>query len=90
VVIAVYFSAFFTALAYIILFRLLKRAGPSNTSLNTFIIPVVGIFVGISLLNESLKPQELFGVMLIFFGVAIIRNFDTLLNRFLRQKIAKT
>lgn len=83
-------ALFSTALAYIILFRLLKRAGPSNTSLNTFIIPVVGIFVGISLLNESLKPQELFGVMLIFFGVAIIRNFDTLLNRFLRQKIAKT
>ncbi|OUS23884.1 EamA family transporter ['Osedax' symbiont bacterium Rs2_46_30_T18] len=83
-------ALFSTALAYIILFRLLKRAGPSNTSLNTFIIPVVGIFVGISLLGESLNSQDIFGVVLIFSGVAIIRNFDSLLKKLLRQKVPST
>ncbi|MCJ8301019.1 MAG: DMT family transporter, partial [Pseudomonadales bacterium] len=83
-------ALFSTALDYIILFRLLKRAGPSNTSLNTFIIPVVGIFVGISLLGESLNSQDIFGVVLIFSGVAIIRNFDSLLKKLFRHKAAST
>jgi drug/metabolite transporter (DMT)-like permease len=75
-------AVFSTALAYIILFRLLKRAGPSSTSLNTFIIPVVGIIIGVSLLDESLKTSDMIGVALIFTGVAIIQNFSRFIKKF--------
>ncbi|NQZ31965.1 MAG: DMT family transporter [Oceanospirillaceae bacterium] len=78
-------SVMSTALAYIIVFRLLKRAGPSNTSINTFLIPVVGILVGISLLDETLSSNDLLGVGLIFSGVAIIQNVTGLLRK-LRKK----
>jgi len=78
-------SLFSTALAYIILFRLLKRAGPSNTSLNTFIIPVVGIIIGIVFLGEQLRVQDIIGVMLIFTGVAIIQNISKLITRLVKQ-----
>ncbi|MEH6446779.1 MAG: DMT family transporter [Oceanospirillaceae bacterium] len=64
-----------TALAYVIVLKLLQRAGPSNTSLNTFLIPIVGISIGIFILDESLKTADIIGVLLIFSGVAIIQNF---------------
>jgi len=70
-----------TAVAYIILFRLLKRAGPSNTSINTFFIPVVGIMVGISLLNEQLNNTDIMGVILIFSGVAVMLNLLNLVKK---------
>ncbi len=76
---------FSTALAYIILFRLLQRAGPSNTSLNTFLIPVVGIAVGVILLDETLDSTDLIGVAFIFIGVAIIQNFGKLIIRLFRK-----
>jgi len=78
-------SVMSTALAYIIVFRLLKRAGPSNTSINTFLIPVVGILVGISLMGETLSSNDMLGVGLIFSGVAIIQNVSSLLQK-LRRK----
>ena len=69
-----------TAVAYLIVFKLLKRAGPSNTSINTFLIPVVGILVGVSLLDETLSNTDITGVLLIFSGVAIMQNFPKLLK----------
>ncbi len=79
-------AIFSTAIAYIILFKLLKRAGPSTTSLNTFIIPVVGIILGISLMGESLESNEVFGIVLIFTGVAIIQNFALLIKKLTTAK----
>lgn len=81
-------ALFSTAFAYIILFRLLERAGPSSTSLNTFIIPVVGIVIGVSLLSENLISSDIMGVLLIFLGVAIIQKCDKLLKRILAIKSA--
>lgn len=79
-------AVFSTAVAYIILFKLLKRAGPTNTSLNTFIIPVVGIFLGISLMGESLKDNEILGILFIFIGVGVIQNFPMLVKKLISAK----
>ncbi|MCJ8322278.1 MAG: DMT family transporter [Hyphomicrobiales bacterium] len=65
-----------TALAYVILFKLLKRAGPSNTSLSTFIIPIFAIAIGVILLGESLEVNEIIGVVLILVGVGFIQNLQ--------------
>ncbi len=63
-----------TAVTYIILFRLIKRAGASNTSLTTFIIPIFAITIGIIFLGESLNTNEVIGIFLILIGVGFIQG----------------
>ena len=44
-----------SALAYLIYFRLILRAGATNALLVTFLIPVSAILLGFVLLDESLE-----------------------------------
>lgn len=59
-----------TALAYLIYFRILARAGATNLLLVTFLIPISAIVLGASLLGERLEPQHLGGMALIGLGLA--------------------
>jgi drug/metabolite transporter (DMT)-like permease len=59
-----------TALAYIIYFTLLERAGATNLVLVTFLIPVSALLLGISLLGEQLENQHMVGMLLI--GIALL------------------
>jgi drug/metabolite transporter (DMT)-like permease len=61
-----------TALAYIIFFRIMRVAGPSNVMLVTFLIPVSAILLGVGLLGESLLPRHFAGMAAIFAGLALI------------------
>jgi drug/metabolite transporter (DMT)-like permease len=61
-----------SALAYLIYFRLIARAGATNALLVTFLIPVSAILMGIVLLDESLSARQLAGMIAIFIGVAAI------------------
>lgn len=61
-----------TALAYIIYFRVLARAGATNILLVTFLIPVSAIFLGVTVLGESLGPHALAGMAMILTGLAAI------------------
>lgn len=61
-----------TAFAYLLYFRLLARAGATNTTLVTVLIPVVAVVCGALLLNETLGIAELCGMALIFAGLAVI------------------
>jgi drug/metabolite transporter (DMT)-like permease len=61
-----------TALAYILFFRILARAGATNLSLVTFLIPVSAILLGILILDESLNAAQLAGMALIGLGLALI------------------
>lgn len=63
-----------TALAYVILFKIIKTAGASNTSLTTFIIPIFAISIGTLYLGESFETNEIIGVVLILTGLAFIQN----------------
>jgi drug/metabolite transporter (DMT)-like permease len=61
-----------TALAYVIFFRIMRSAGPSNVMLVTFLIPVSAIMLGVGLLGESLLPRHFAGMAAIFAGLALI------------------
>lgn len=71
------------ALAYIIYFRVLATAGPTNLLLVTFLIPLSAILLGVIFLNEQLGWNAFAGMGLIFAGLVIIDG--RLLQRFNRQ-----
>ena len=61
-----------TALAYVIFFRILARAGATNLLLVTFLIPVSALLLGIAFMGETLSPHHLMGMALIGLGLAAI------------------
>lgn len=61
-----------TAVGYILYFRLLASAGPTNVLLVTFLIPVSAILFGAVLLGEALAPRHFAGMALIGLGLAAI------------------
>lgn len=61
-----------TALAYLLFFRIMRTAGPSNVMLVTFLIPVSAILLGSGLLGEDLLPRHFAGMTAIFIGLALI------------------
>ena len=61
-----------TALAYVIFFRILKRAGSTNLSLVTLLIPVSALMLGVAFLGEVLEPHHLIGMALIGSGLVAL------------------
>ncbi len=80
-------AIFSTALAYLMYFRVLSRAGATNALLVTFLIPVSAILLGLLLLDESLEPRQLAGMAAIALGLAAI---DGRPARFLRSRFRRT
>jgi drug/metabolite transporter (DMT)-like permease len=60
-----------TALAYVIYFRILQSAGPTEALTVTFLIPIFGVLWGYLLLHEPLGIGLVAGVVLILAGVAL-------------------
>ena len=60
-----------TGVAYIILFGLLRRIGPSRTILITYLIPGIAVLYGWLLLGESLRAVSLGGLALVLAGVTL-------------------
>ena len=65
-------SVFSTAAAYVLFFRILERAGPTNLSLVTFLVPVSALLFGAVLLHEPVTLRALAGMGLIAMGLAAI------------------
>ena len=65
-------AALSTALAYLIYFRILARAGATNVLLVTFLIPVSAILLGTLVLGEQLALRHLIGMAAIGIGLAAI------------------
>jgi len=65
-------AAISTSLAYIIYFRVLATAGPTNLLLVTFLIPLSAIFLGVMFLGERLEWNAFVGMGLIFIGLIAI------------------
>lgn len=61
-----------SAFAYVVFFRLIERAGATNSLLVTLLVPPVAIIVGSIVLGENLALNQLFGLLLIAGGLAII------------------
>jgi drug/metabolite transporter (DMT)-like permease len=60
-----------TAVAQIILYRVLRSDGAARVSLVTYLLPVTALIYGVLLLGEPLTWQELAGMVLILGGVAL-------------------
>jgi drug/metabolite transporter (DMT)-like permease len=65
-------AALSTALAYVIYFRVLARAGATNLLLVTFLIPVSAILLGTLVLGERLAPHQLAGMAVIAAALAVM------------------
>lgn len=61
-----------TVFAYVLYFRLVERAGASNSLLVTFTIPIVAVLLGVAVLGEALLLKHLLGMALIAAGLAAI------------------
>jgi len=61
-----------TALAYVLYFQILSRAGATNIALVTLLVPVSAIFLGWLILNETLQINHAVGMLLITFGLLAI------------------
>jgi drug/metabolite transporter (DMT)-like permease len=61
-----------TALAYVIYFRILARAGATNLMLVTFLIPASAILLGMLVLGERLSLRHFIGMAIIALGLAAI------------------
>jgi drug/metabolite transporter (DMT)-like permease len=60
-----------TAAALVVWFRLIASVGPSNTSLVTFLIPIVALALGATVLGERLAAGSLIGMIAILAGLAV-------------------
>ena len=75
-----------SALAYVLFFRLLERAGATNSLLVTLLVPPVAILLGALLLGETFGAAQIGGLALIGGGLAVIdgRLFSRLARPSLR------
>jgi drug/metabolite transporter (DMT)-like permease len=60
-----------TAIAQLILFRMLRLFGAARVSLVTYLMPVTALVYGAAILGEDLRPAMLGGLGLILSGVAL-------------------
>jgi drug/metabolite transporter (DMT)-like permease len=63
-----------SGLAYLAYFRLLSRWGATRTSLVAYLLPVVGIVLGVLVLSEPVDASLLGGTALVILGVALING----------------
>ncbi|AUH35171.1 EamA family transporter [Paracoccus tegillarcae] len=61
-----------TGLAYVLYFRILAKAGATNLSLVTFMVPISAILLGWLFLGETLGTAHLLGIAMIAAGLALI------------------
>ena len=67
----VYLGLFQTAIAFVLRFHIISKAGPIFLSYVAYLIPAFAIFWGYIFLKETITLNTLIGVILILFGVFI-------------------
>jgi len=63
-----------SGVAYLLFFRLLTRWGSTRSSLVAYLLPVVGILLGVLVLHEQMDGRVLAGTALIIGGVALVNS----------------
>jgi drug/metabolite transporter (DMT)-like permease len=61
-----------TFLAYLMFYSLVRTLGAGRTAMVTYVVPPVGLILGVIFLNELLDVRLLVGAALIFLGIAIV------------------
>lgn len=67
-------AIFGTVLAFIVYYRLLKSASASYVSMVTYLVPVIGVLLGVFILDERLAWNDYAGSALILLGVLIVNG----------------
>lgn len=65
-----------TAIATLVYFRLIARAGPTFMSLVNYLSPLVAVSAGVAFLDEPLNPAALAALALILGGIALATGWD--------------
>jgi drug/metabolite transporter (DMT)-like permease len=60
-----------TATAFVIFYRLMREIGPARASLVSYLAPGVALFYGALLLDETITPASIAGLVAILAGVAV-------------------
>jgi drug/metabolite transporter (DMT)-like permease len=60
-----------TAIAYLLFFALIQRAGPNYATLVTYLVPPIALFYGTVFLDESFGATDFASLALILVGVAL-------------------
>ncbi|MCU1409176.1 MAG: hypothetical protein JWM23_1256 [Microbacteriaceae bacterium] len=63
-----------TGFAYIWNINVLRAWGPTNASTVTYVTPVVGVVLGVLVLNETLSWHEPLGALLVLFGILLTQK----------------
>ena len=67
----IYLGIFPTAIAFVLRFHIISKAGPVFLSYVAYLIPAFAIFWGYIFLKETITLNTLIGVIFILFGVFI-------------------
>jgi drug/metabolite transporter (DMT)-like permease len=68
-----------SCVAYLLLFTLLHRVGPTRTTMVTYVFPVVGLVLGIVFLHEPVTASLVIGAVMVVAGILVV-NGSTLLR----------
>lgn len=60
-----------SGIAYLLFFRIMRAWGAMRTTLVTYALPVMGIALGVIVLDERLHPEEIAGTLLVLAGLVI-------------------
>ncbi|WP_266081162.1 DMT family transporter [Haladaptatus caseinilyticus] len=69
-----YLGIFATAIAFLIYFTLLDVRGALETSLVSYLVPIVATIVGVVVLGESITPLTIIGFMIVFTGFLLLKR----------------
>ncbi len=70
----VWLGVFGSSLAYLIYFRLVHVLGPTRMSLITYVMPIVGIVLGVLVLDETIDARTIAGTAIILAGVGLVNS----------------
>lgn len=86
----VWLGVFGSGLAYLAFFRLLGRWGATRTSIVAYLMPIVGIGLGVAVAAEPVDLRMLVGTLLIIGGVALVNARIGQRRLFVRRKLIRT
>jgi drug/metabolite transporter (DMT)-like permease len=75
-----------SCVAYLLLFTLLHRVGPTRTTMVTYVFPVVGLVLGIVFLQEPVTPSLLIGAAMVMAGILVVNGSTLLRSLTAREK----
>ena len=68
--------------AYILYFFLIEKLGATLSSMVTYMFPVVGVGLGVTLLGERFDPTLVIGTVLVIIGIAVVTlRYDLRMTR---------